>query len=99
MVETSIGIKNVAVLPDTAAAKAVAEGALTDVEGRAMNLIERDDGKIAYRMSGQVGRKLFGFFDIKAEKSVDVSAESGRVLPSLTDSLGATLFNIMAPVK
>lgn len=97
MVETSLGIRNVAILPDTAVSKAVALGALTDVEGEAMNLIERDDGKIAYRMIGQAARKLFGFFAIKSEQTVDVSAESGRVLPSLTDSLGATLFNLAAP--
>ena len=97
MVETSIGIKTVAILPDTAVTRALAAGALTAVNPEQIELVERDDGKIAYRMSGQVGRKLFGFFDIKAEKTVDVSAESGRVLPSLTDSLGATLFNLVAP--
>ena len=96
-VETSIGIKTVAILPDTAVTRALAAGALTAVNPEQIELVERDDGKIAYRMSGQVGRKLFGFFDIKAEKTVDVSAESGRVLPSLTDSLGATLFNLVAP--
>ena len=97
MVETSLGIKSVAVLPDTAVARALAAGTLTAVNPEQIELIERDDGKIAYRMSGQIGRKLFGFFDIKAEETVDVSAESGRVLPSLTDSLGATLFNLVAP--
>ena len=96
-VETSIGIKTVAILPDTAVTRALAAGALMAVNPEQIELVERDDGKIAYRMSGQVGRKLFGFFDIKAEKTVDVSAESGRVLPSLTDSLGATLFNLVAP--
>lgn len=97
MVETSLGIRNVAILPDTAVSKAAALGALTDVQGEAMNLIERDDGKIAYRTTGQAARKLFGLFGIKAKQTVEVSAESGRVLPSLTDSLGATLFNLVAP--
>ena len=97
MVETSIGIKTVAILPDTAVTRALAAGALTAVDPEQIELVERDDGKIAYRMSGLVGRKLFGLFDIKAEKTVDVSVESGRVLSSLTDSLGATLFNLVAP--
>jgi len=96
-VETSLGIKDVAILPDTAVTRALAAGALTAVDPEQIELVERDDGKIAYRMSGLVGRKLFGLFDIKAEKTVDVSVESGRVLSSLTDSLGATLFNLVAP--
>ncbi|MFZ2202306.1 MAG: hypothetical protein WAV56_02805 [Microgenomates group bacterium] len=97
MVETSLGIRNVAVLPDTAVSKAVALGAVTDVAGEAMSLIERDDGKIAYRTTGQAARKLFGLFGIKSKQTVEVSAESGRVLPSLTDSLSQTLFNLIAP--
>lgn len=96
-VETSLGIKSVAVLPDTATAKVIAEGALVTVGAGPVDLVERDDGKIAYRITGQVARKLLGFFSMKSDQTVDVSAESGRVLPNLTDSLGATLFNLVAP--
>ncbi len=96
MVETSLGIKSVAILPDTAVARALEAGALMRADPE-IKLIEREDGKIAYRISGGRGRRLLGLIGINSIHRIDVSAESGRVLPELTGSLGETLFDLVAP--
>lgn len=95
--EVSTGIKSVSTLPDTAIDNALVASALDGVNSRdSVVMVEREDGKLAYRISGDVNRKLFGLFKTKIGKTVEVSAESGRILPMDTN-LGDIILDWLAP--
>jgi len=95
--EVSTGIKSVSILPDTAIDNALVASALSGVKSTdSVIMVEREDGKLAYRISGDVNRKLFGIFKTKTGKTVEVSAESGRVLP-LDTNLGDIILDWLAP--
>lgn len=95
--EVSTGIKSVSILPDTAIDNALVSSVLSGVRSTdSVVMVEREDGKLAYRISGDVNRKLFGIFKTKTGKTVEVSAESGRVLP-LDTNLGDIILDWLAP--
>lgn len=95
--ETSTGIKAISVLPDSAVTIVNGSGLVSRVDDAdQLSLVEREDGKVAYQISGEVDRKLLGFFDLKSKTKVDVSAESGRVL-STTTSFTDLILNWLAP--
>lgn len=95
--EVSTGIKSVSILPDTAIDNALTATALDGVNSRdSVVMVEREDGKLAYRISGDVNRKLFGLFKTKTGKTVEVSAESGRILP-MDKNLGDIILDWLAP--
>lgn len=95
--ETSTGIKAISVLPDSAVMSVEGSGLVSKVNnGDKIKLIEREDGKIAYQLDGEIDRKLFGLINLKSKKTIDVSAESGRVL-NTTTSFGDLILNWLAP--
>ena len=95
--EVSTGIKSVSILPDTAIDNALVASALSGVRSTdSVVMTEREDGKLAYRISGDINRKLFGLVKIKTGKTVEVSAESGRILP-VDVNLGDIILDWLAP--
>lgn len=50
-----------------------------------VELIETEDGRLAYRIDGMKAKKLLGLFDIQLERQVIVSAETGELLQVVQD--------------
>ncbi len=95
--ETSTGIKAISVLPDSAVTIVNGSGLVSRVDDAdQLSLVEREDGKVAYQINGEVDRRFLGFFDLKSKTKVDVSAESGRIL-STTTSFTDLILNWLAP--
>jgi hypothetical protein len=50
-----------------------------------VELIETEDGRLAYKIDGMKAKKLLGLFDIQLERQVIVSAETGELLQVVQD--------------
>lgn len=77
-VETAVGDLPIRVMPEEARAKIVAKYRLNLGE-LAPDTPEVVDGKLTYTYEGTESKKLFGFFPVKLNKKVNVSAEDGAV--------------------
>jgi uncharacterized membrane protein YkoI len=77
-VTTPSGSKVVAILPQEAVDKMLAEGMVTSTTG--VHLKTEDDGSLTYNVEGTKKEKLLGVINISVSKSLIVSAETGQIL-------------------
>lgn len=86
-VESPVGDLPIRVMPEEARAKMEAKYRL-NLSDMATDTPQVVDGKLTYTYEGTESKKLFGFFPVKLNKKVNVSAEDGAV----TEEKQATIF-------
>lgn len=77
-VESPVGDLPIRVMPEEARAKMDAKYRL-NLSNMATDTPQVVDGKLTYTYEGTESKKLFGFFPVKLNKKVNVSAEDGAV--------------------
>jgi hypothetical protein len=86
-VETAVGDLPIRVMPEEARSKMEAKHQL-NLNDTAPDTPQVVDGKLTYTYEGTESKKLFGFFPVKLNKKVMVSAEDGAV----TEEKQASIF-------
>jgi len=80
-VETESGERFVAVLPYEAVTQIIRSNIISDMEeGGRVELVEREEGELAYKINGKKEISLFRFLNIPVDVSAYVSALTGKVL-------------------
>lgn len=81
MLQTETGDRFIVILPYEALLQAIRSDNIEDINARGkIEIIESDEGEIAYKIVGTKKYSVFSFFDVGAEVNTYVSALTGNVI-------------------